>query len=559
MAGWRTVAKNEIRLWTTRFRSNRKLFFKFITLLITVVNIGLIFYNLIFVNSMRDAQKFEQLFFTIFIIPKLSISPAQTQHAQMLFLSANIFNSLAIQLTPPIMEVTCFFIFFMAFTYPIQTSIQKLNISHFEIILSSPIKAKDMLLGNFIGRVPIYIIANFFIAPLYWTIFSMIIPLSILSYFTFTIIFLCLFIVGTFLGTISASYISLKLGQSKGGAEKAKAYFFLIGIVIAIPILSFSLFPYIFIDPNIQFIFKFLPTTWFGDIINFTLLPNFLSLEILILFIGLASIFSLGVFFLGYHYGDRFYSLELGTQTETVSIYQESRIYHFLRFLFGPLFVTQAKEFFRRRENLFRVFYGMILAMLIPVSSAIFTKQNLDFTQILSGDIFSKEYTMLITGFIFALMVGPMLGSMIMVRSKDMIWIFKKSPRGVSSLVLSFIQVNYFLIFLIIFPIVIIISIFSGFNLLYSIIFFISTNIWVFSALAISIGIQCWRPAFKERSPKMTVNIFITMAIYMPIFFLMIELFNFLSVYTNLIIPLALLGLSIGMIRFGIKKLNELE
>ena len=156
-------------------------------------------------------------------------------------------------------------------------------------------------------------------------------------------------------------------------------------------------------------------------------------------------------------------------------------------------------------------------------------------------------------------MVGPMLGSMIMVRSKDIIWTFKKSPKGISSLVYSFIQVNYFLIFLLIFPIVIVISIFSEFNLLYSIIFLVSTNIWVFSALAISIGIQCWRPAFKERSPKMTVNIFITMAIYMPIFFLMIELFNILSVYTNIIIPLALLLLSISMIRFGIKKLNELE
>ncbi|MFX1452260.1 MAG: hypothetical protein ACFFCM_15590, partial [Promethearchaeota archaeon] len=295
------------------------------------------------------------------------------------------------------------------------------------------------------------------------------------------------------------------------------------------------------------------------DIINFTFLPDFLPLEIFILFIGLASIFFLGVFFLGYHYGDRFYSLELGTQTETISISQESRTYKFFRYIFGPIFVAQAKEFFRRKENLFRVFYGMVLAMLLPISSAIFTNQTLDFTQILEGDIYSREYNILFTGFIFAIMIGPMLGSMIMVRSKDMIWVFKKSPRGVSSLIYSFIQVNYFLIFLLIIPIIIVVSIFSGYNLLYAIIFFISTNIWAFSALAVSVGIQCWRPAFKEKSPKMTVNILITMAIYMPIFFLVIEFFYLLSIYINILVPIILLLISIIMIRFGIKKLDNLE
>ncbi len=559
MSGWRTIAKNEIRLWTTLFRKNRRLFFYSIIIITIFINISLILLNFFYIIPMYKSNLYEKLIVSFIIIPKLAISSAQTQQLQIIFLNTNVFSTLAIQLIPPFIEILCFFVFFMAITHPIQTSIRQLNVSHFEIVLSSPIEAKDMLLGNFLGRVPIYSIAASIFVPIFWSIISIFIPLSLMSYFTLTIILLWLFIIGTFLGTITASYVSLKLGQSEGGAEKAKGFFFLIGIILAIPILGFSMFPYAFFDPNIQFILKFIPTTWFGDIINFSIMPNFIPIELLFSFIGLASIFTLSIFYLGYHYGDRFYSLELGAKTETISITKEHRIYQFLRILFGPVFITQAKEFFRRRENLVRMLYGMILAMLIPISSIIFSRQNTDFIQILSGDVMSQEYPMILTGLMFAMMIGPMLGSMILVRSKDMVWIFKKSPRGVSALVNSFVQVNYFMLFLITFPVVIVVSLFSEYSLLYTLIFFINTNIWVFSALVISVGIQCWRPAFSERSPKMTTNILIFIGIFFGIFYFIIEILNILGIYSLIIIPCVLLILSISMLRFGIKKLNDLE
>ena len=340
MAGWRTVAKNEIRLWTTKFRKNRKLFFYCIALIAVIFNVILLIVNDLLGVSFREADLLKKLFFSFVIIPQITNDPAQIRLFQGLFLNANIFSSIVIQLIPPIMEIICFFIFFMSFTYPIQTSLQQLNISHFEIILSSPISAKDMMLGNFLGRVPIYAIADFFVVPVFWAILSMFIPVSLFTYIALTIVILSLFIVGTFLGTITSSYLSLKLGQSKGGSEKAKAYILLIGIIAGVPIITLSMFPYVFIDPNVQYILKFIPMTWFGDIINFTILPGFIPVSILFLFIGLATLFTAGVFFLGYRYGDRFYSLELGTQVETISIVEEKSLYKFLRRLFGPLFVT---------------------------------------------------------------------------------------------------------------------------------------------------------------------------------------------------------------------------
>ena len=138
-----------------------------------------------YTTPLRESDLNEKLIFTFILIPQLTLPPAQIYLLQSYFLYSNVFFSIIIQLLPPIIEVSCFFFFFMALTYPIQTSIQQLSVSHFEIILSSPVKPKDMLLGNFIGRVPIYAIADFILVPIFWTILSIFVPLPIISFFSF--------------------------------------------------------------------------------------------------------------------------------------------------------------------------------------------------------------------------------------------------------------------------------------------------------------------------------------------------------------------------------------
>jgi len=560
LAGWRTIAKNEIRLWTTKFRKNRKRFFYILTAIVISINIIFILLNRFYFIPFRENNLFEKLFTTFIIIPNIpGISESQIYQLQGVFLNTNIFSSVFIQLLPPIIEMLCFFIFFMALTFPIQTSIQQLNVSHFEIVLSSPIKPKDMMLGNFLGRVPIYTIADFIVVPILWSILSIFIPISEISYLTIAIVVLILFIVGTFIGTITASYISLKLGQSKGGAEKAKIYLFLFSIIIAIPIFTMSSFPYVFTDPNVQFVLKFIPTTWFGDIITYTIMPNYLPIEFLLLFFVISGAFSIGLIALGYKYGDRFYSLELGTRVETVRIIEENSGYKLLRRVFGILFVTQAKEFFRRKENILRLVYSMVIAMLVPLSTLMFSSNGSTPFDVLTGDVMPVEYVLLLTGWILAVMIGPMLGSFIMVRSKDMIWIFKKSPRGIESLIIPYLQVNFLMTIIISIPIIILVAIFTAAGLVYSLLFSIGTIVWVFSALAIAIGIQCWRPAFKEKSPNMSINIFISFGFFFAILFLMMFLLDLLSIFSLIIFPIMLLGISLAVLRFGMSRLERLE
>ena len=199
------------------------------------------------------------------------------------------------------------------------------------------------------------------------------------------------------------------------------------------------------------------------------------------------------------------------------------------------------------------------VAILIPLSMTLFSQQYSNPMTALMGEGMPKEMPLLITGWVFAIMIIPMLGSYIMVRSKDMVWIFKKSPRGLSALIYPFLQVYSLMAAIVIIPVTIIVSLFNGLDIITSIIFLIGLFMWVFSALTISIGIQCWRPAFKENSAKMGINIFISMSFFFGMLPLMFIPLDWLYTYSIIVFPLILILISIVVLRFGMFKLQRIE
>ena len=84
---------------------------------------------------------------------------------------------------------------------------------------------------------------------------------------------------------------------------------------------------------------------------------------------------------------------------------------------------------------------------------------------------------------------------------------------------------------------------------------------WVFSALVIAVGVQCWRPAFDEKSPNMGVDIIISMGIFGGIFVLIIFIvaFSLNSIISLIFIPVALVLISLAILRFGMNRLEKLE
>ena len=115
----------------------------------------------------------------------------------------------------------------------------------------------------------------------------------------------------------------------------------------------------------------------------------------------------------------------------------------------------------------------------------------------------------------YAMMLGSMLGSTIMLRSKDMVWIYKKSPKGSKTLAFSFFWAISFISFVVSIPLTIVVTLLTGLDIAEWVVLLLFTNIFAIGTLLISIGIQALNPTYKEKSGKMTVNVLLTIGILM--------------------------------------------
>ena len=153
---WFHIAKNEIRLWSNRYRNHR-------TLLFVIIAVFLGVYAFVLVPLVFNA-----------------VSPLIYE-----FLVA----------LPPyfiffVYSFASLYIFIWCLTYPLSSMLQDTSdlSGQLEILLSSPVKEQDILFGKFIGRVPIYFILLF----LYITDSFIRLIISLILMILFYKIFTCL-------------------------------------------------------------------------------------------------------------------------------------------------------------------------------------------------------------------------------------------------------------------------------------------------------------------------------------------------------------------------------
>jgi hypothetical protein len=153
------------------------------------------------------------------------------------------------------------------------------------------------------------------------------------------------------------------------------------------------------------------------------------------------------------------------------------------------------------------------------------------------------------------------------VDSKDLIWVYKRSPRGIKAIVYSYLQMMFiFNIFLATF-VTIMLTIFSNIDLLNTVIFFVEFLLFSQISMCQAMGLQCISPAFGEKDSSMKGNAMISMLLLQPLMFLPVGLlifFNPISIESLRLIlqaPIFLynIGVSIPILYFGMKKLNRLE
>ncbi|MHA1265026.1 MAG: ABC transporter permease [Candidatus Helarchaeota archaeon] len=529
---WLVLTKSEIRIWTSRFRNHRKLLFSLVILIMGI--------------------------YSFFLVPFILNFFHLPLHNALMGMGAGLPYFLFF-----IFSFVCLFIFIWCITYPLSMMLQETTdlSGKLEILISTPIKAQDILFGKYIGRFPTYLIVLFSIAPWLVNIFGVIFPLSVFDQFAIYFVLFILIILGTWLGTLLTAYIESRIRKSEKTRDLGRAMNFVIAILIVI--LMYSLIWAIISgvnDPSspLFIILQVFPSSWASFIVM-----DFFGFHLLLpMNVSFFWMFLLGVTFvslyLGYHAAGRFYSLE-PFQRNRARIQKTNNFYKIFRRLipgsFGIQFQAHLRQFSRKMENFSRLSYAVVISVMSFV---------LNYLMGTFEDGLDRGAIVMFLPFMYAWFVAMMLGGWVIIGSKDHLWIYKKAPSGVKKFVWSVYLVNILYSSIIGIIYMTIVSIFIGLSFIDGIIMVGFVFGFVLALMMIGIGIAFIFPTFEERGGKLGIVMMAIAGIIFGGFMLSIFFNELLSslqwTYSWPILDLlisAILGYC--LLRIGIRKLNSLE
>ncbi len=496
MALWTKIAKNEMRVRTSKFRKNRLAFF-------------LVLYSFL-------------IFWAFFLCP-LIFDQFMPTLAGLEDLSPILVPSIAM-----IIEQLMMIFFIMIMIYPLNNIYRQTEIGFKEILLASPTTAGDIFLGEFSGKIPILFSYVFALTPIF---VNMLNPIFNLNFIQTLVIYTCVFglvFLANLVGTIIMSWLEHKIAKSEKARDIAKALLILlsIGMVALIYSLQFG-FQFIMDHPEFKNYLMWYPPLWFSNVILYSFDPTLLSTYILNIWTSLALVIlvPIMILYISYKKADRFYTLEGGVEKVSSVIEKENAFYKFNRRIIGTkwegLIITQFKQFFRKKENIMKLIY---LGGITCVYGVIFSFSVRDAQQ----QFISGGFTRLMVVFMGGMLYGIMLGSFIFVGSKDLLWVYKRSPRNINGLVYSYIFAMSIINLILDLVVTIFFTFLFQYDVVSVIVFFIAYLAYGIMVLLQAIGIQGFSPAFEEKGKHMGINIFklivIQMGVLMGFIFLMIWL-----------------------------------
>jgi hypothetical protein len=332
----------------------------------------------------------------------------------------------------PMVQIILFMFFFYLILFPISDTLREMQTNQLEIFLKAPIKPGDVLLGEFLGRMPLYAIV---IVVITGTFTALMKPLGFdwaqnaIVIITFVITLLS----AIWIGTVIAALLRTRLGKTVRGKDVGRA----LSIVVALPlvavmyaILGGGLLQAL-VDPAtggmVRTILGLLPSSWGAEIFaGFVTNPGNIGavgLETLTRFVGLIA-FSAVALWLGTRAANRAYSLELTTFIAPKAR-KDGLFYKTVRLLggggsSGNLLVSVFKDYGRRLENLSWIAYAVVVIAML---------------RIFLSDPYSKPEDPLINlsemgiPFLTAFVVGAVS------RGKETIFLYKKTPSGIGKFV----------------------------------------------------------------------------------------------------------------------------
>lgn len=532
-SSWKTIAKNEIKLRTSRFRSHRRLFFMFL-------------YSILLIWAFIGAPMLFDLF-----MPTL----------------ATEYSSIFKQVIALLIESLMMVLFLVLVMYPLNNVYREDVTTTRESLLATPVKANDIFLGEFLGKAPIYTMAILIFGPV---VTGMINPIIDMNFYQYLIIYSSVFVLVYFanlIGSILASWIEHKISKNERARDLGKALIWVFTILMVVIMYTIMFFlNFLLTHPELKNWLAFYPSFWYSNLILYSVDPILLDPFVLNIWVNILLSISipLVVLYLSYKRAESFYTLEGGSEESSKTITKHENAFLGVLRLFlgnwGGLTVVQLKRFFRKKSNIARIAYVVgLLGFISWFMTRMVTRME--------DDTFG---TMFVTTIIIAIggaMNSIMLGHLGFVDSKDLIWVYKRSPRGIKSLVYSYLLAMFiFNIFLSVF-ITTLLTIFLNLDILMSMIFFFEFLLFAELSMCQASGIQCLNPAFGEKDANMKGNAMISMVLLQPLLFMPMILGIFIDIGSIKLTLLLMQGIiflyiiitSLPLLYIGLHKLRKLE
>ena len=346
---------------------------------------------------------------------------------------------------PGLMRTVGLFLFLVLLLFPLSYALQEIKIGQWEIFLSNNVRTRDIMAGTFLGKVGLYGLIIVFLAPILVTPFMLAFEVSIIGQLLVYCTVILLAMGSIWLSNFITAMVQARLGDSSRGNDIAKAVAMVVAIIVIIPMYGLMFFLPTLSELMGMNAFLILPSTWFADLISWLAITfngigltgsqilgfsAVLQLDMLVTSV-LVIAFTLGSVGLALGMADRVFTIEAGVRTEVVTtVGRENIILRGVRRLnsgpFGSLMVTNFKDFLRKAQNLSKIGYGLVLAIIMPV---IMMALDIEYLQ------FREMFMMLI---VMMSLIGAMpFAGTGFLESKDQLWIIQGAPSGASRYVKS--------------------------------------------------------------------------------------------------------------------------
>ncbi|MFX1286474.1 MAG: ABC transporter permease [Promethearchaeota archaeon] len=459
-----------------------------------------------------------------------------------------------------------FFVFFVMFaSLPVASTIQDIKTEHIEIYLSSPVQPSDILIGEFLGKIPFYatfaaIIGGTFTAALFP------LDLDISQIFIIVAVFIILFLAATWVGTMIGVLLRSILMKTARGRDIGKGLAIIVIIpLVAVIYLVIGGYYEVLKDPQnaqlVKDLFGYFPWGWGSEIIvTFAQNPgDILATEFttILQFSALVTFFCASLL-IGGIIANRVYNLEPTSFSPSKSK-TDSLFYNSIKKLGGGgssglLLSSGFKSYFRKAKNIAWIIYGVGLIVVM--------------------NIFLSQPDDPESAFVMSLFIGPLLAAFvtsdISLQGKENLLLYKQTPTGTGKYLR--IKLNQYL--LTILPIVFVVE--TTINLLVPDIILeqlflnvILTLLIAAASITFTLGLFLVNPAFTDKSGEFMINIQICVfGVMIPFFVLLIPLDQILwdlfaiadALYPVAVIYTALQWVfGITMLSLGAKKLGNME